>query len=487
MMPFLKTRSLAVRVLTVQNIKLKRKMNLTKQLLQRKSVAALSSMENGLKQTLNAKDLTVLGVGAIIGAGIFVLTGIAAAKYAGPAIILSFVLAGFACALAALCYSELASMIPVSGSAYSYAYATMGELMAWIIGWDLILEYALASSTVAIGWAGYLVSLLDSVGLHLPVYLTTAYLANPEIGLINLPAMAIILLLTGLLIIGIRQSASFNFVMVIIKLAVIVIFILSGSTQIQTQNWENFAPYGFAGIVTGAGVIFFAYIGFDAVSTAAQEAINPKKDVPIGIIASLIICTLLYILVAAVLTGIISYTELNVPAPIALAVDRLGMTWLSPIIKLGAITGLTSVMLVMLMGQSRIFYSMAKDQLLPPLFATIHPKFQTPHLSTLLVGVCVALLAGFMPIEKLGELVSIGTLFAFILVCGGVWILRISHPEMTRHFKCPLVPYIPIAGILVCLGLMLGLPFDTWIRLFIWLLLGFVLYFGYGIKHSALR
>lgn len=462
-------------------------MQIPKQLLQRKSVEALTDVEHGLKQTLTAKDLTILGIGAVIGAGIFVLTGIAAAKYAGPAIVLSFILAGIACGLAAMCYSELASMIPVSGSAYSYAYATMGELMAWIIGWDLVLEYALASSTVAIGWAGYLTSFLDNFGIHLPTYLTTAYLANPEAGFINLPAVAIILLLTGLLVIGIRQSAIFNAVMVLIKLSVIVVFIVAGAGHIQAENWSNFTPFGFGGVLTGAGVIFFAYIGFDAVSTAAQEAINPQKDVPVGIIASLAVCTLLYILVAGVLTGIISYTELNVAAPIALAVDHVGMSWLSPIIKIAAIAGLTSVMLVLLMGQSRIFFSMAKDQLLPPLFAEVHPKFQTPHLSTILVGVAVSLLAGFMPIEKLGELVSIGTLFAFVLVCGGVWILRNSHPEMQRHFKCPAVPYVPVAGILVCLSLMAGLPIDTWVRLFVWLLVGFLIYFGYGVKHSQLR
>jgi APA family basic amino acid/polyamine antiporter len=462
-------------------------MSLSQQLLKRKSVEALTNAENGLKRTLTAKDLTILGVGAIIGAGIFVLTGIAAAKYAGPAIVLSFVFAGIACALAALCYSELAAMIPVSGSAYSYAYATMGELMAWIIGWDLILEYALASSTVAIGWAGYLNSFLNSIDVHLPSYLTTAYLADPAQGFINLPAVIIVLLLTGLLVVGIRQSAIFNFVMVLIKLAVIVVFIIAGAGHIQTENWSNFTPFGFGGVLTGAGVIFFAYIGFDAVSTAAQEAINPKRDVPIGIIASLIVCTVLYILVAGVLTGVISYTELNVPAPIAVAVDHIGMSWLSPIIKLAAIAGLTSVMLVLLMGQSRIFYAMANDRLLPPLFAQIHPKFQTPYLSTIVVGFAVALLAGFMPIEKLGELVSIGTLFAFVLVCGGVLVLRSSHPELPRHFKCPAVPVVPVAGILVCLGLMAGLPLDTWIRLLVWLLIGFAIYFGYGIKHSQLR
>jgi len=462
-------------------------MSFSQQLLKRKSVAALTNAENGLKRTLTAKDLTILGVGAIIGAGIFVLTGIAAAKYAGPAIVLSFVLAGIACALAALCYSELAAMIPVSGSAYSYAYATMGELMAWIIGWDLILEYALASSTVAIGWAGYLNSFLNSIDVHLPSYLTTAYLADPAQGFINLPAVIIVLLLTALLVVGIRQSAIFNFVMVLIKLAVIVVFIIVGVGHIQAENWSDFTPFGFSGVLTGAGVIFFAYIGFDAVSTAAQEAINPKRDVPIGIIGSLIVCTVLYILVAGVLTGVISYTELNVAAPIAVAVDHIGMSWLSPIIKLAAIAGLTSVMLVLLMGQSRIFYAMANDRLLPPLFAKIHPQFQTPHLSTIVVGIAVALLAGFMPIEKLGELVSIGTLFAFVLVCGGVLVLRTSHPELPRHFKCPAVPFVPIAGILVCLGLMAGLPLDTWVRLVVWLLIGFAIYFGYGMKHSQLR
>ncbi len=461
-------------------------MQIPKQLLQRKPVDALTAIENSLKQTLTAKDLSLLGIGAIIGAGIFVLTGIAAAKYAGPAITVSFVLAGIACALAALCYSELASMMPVSGSAYSYAYATMGELMAWIIGWDLVLEYALASSTVAIGWAGYLTSFMDSIGLHLPRALTTAYLADPAAGMVNLPAMIVVLLLTGLLVLGVRQSAMFNFVMVVIKLAVILLFIFAGIGHVQAENWSDFAPFGFGGVLTGAGVIFFAYIGFDAVSTAAQEAVNPQKDVPTGIIVSLVVCTVIYILVAAVLTGMISYKELNVAAPIALAVDHIGMSWLSPIIKIGAIAGLTSVMLVLLMGQSRIFFAMAKDGLLPELFDRVHPHYQTPHLSTMVVGVAVALLAGFLPIEKLGELVSIGTLFAFVLVCGGVLVLRSSHPEMERHFRCPASPYVPVAGILVCLALMLGLPLDTWIRLLIWLLVGFGIYFGYGMKNSRL-
>lgn len=462
-------------------------MRIPKQFLQRKPVDALTAVDSNLKQTLTAKDLTLLGIGAIIGAGIFVLTGIAAAKYAGPAITVSFVMAGVACALAALCYSELAAMMPVSGSAYSYAYATLGELMAWIIGWDLVLEYALASSTVAIGWAGYLISFLDSLGLQLPQALTTAYLANPVAGGINLPAALIVLLLTGLLIVGIRQSAMFNFVMVMIKLSVIVVFIAAGLNHIQAENWSDFAPFGFSGVLTGAGVIFFAYIGFDAVSTAAQEAINPQRDVPIGIIASLALCTLIYILVAGILTGIVSYTELNVPAPIALAVDHIGMSWLSPIIKIGAISGLTSVMLVLLMGQSRIFFSMAKDHLLPPVFSDVHSKFQTPYVSSLIVGAAVALMAGLMPIEKLGELVSIGTLFAFVLVCGGVLVLRYSHPEMERHFRCPAVPFVPVTGILVCFALMMGLPLDTWIRLLVWLLLGLAIYFAYGIKHSLLR
>ncbi len=456
-------------------------------LWRRKPLAAFSIKENPLHRTLNARDLTVLGIGAIIGAGIFVLTGIAAAKYAGPAIVLSFVMAGAACAMAALCYSELAAMLPVSGSAYSYAYATMGELLAWVIGWDLILEYALASSTVAIGWSGYLNSFLEGLGLRLPKGLTTAYLADAEGGFVNLPAMLIILLLTGLLISGIRQSAFFNNAMVWLKLAVIVVFILAAGGQVQADNWANFMPFGFSGVLTGAGVIFFAYIGFDAVSTAAQEAINPEKDVPVGIIASLVICTVIYITVAAVLTGVVSYTELNVAAPIALAIDRIGMAWLSPFIKLGAIAGLTSVMLVMLLGQSRIFFAMAKDGLLPPLFARVHPEWRTPYLSTAIVGVAVALLAGFMPIEKLGELVSIGTLFAFAVVCGGVWVLRARHPELPRRFRCPAMPFTPLAGILICLWLMSGLPKDTWVRLVVWLLLGFVIYFGYGVRHSRLN
>lgn len=461
-------------------------MQLPKQLFRCKSITALTSVEQGLKRTLTAKDLTALGIGAIIGAGIFVLTGIAAAKYAGPAIMVSFILAGIACTLAALCYSELASMIPVAGSAYSYAYATLGELIAWIIGWDLILEYAIGSSTVAIGWAGYLVSFLESLGIHCSTSLTIGYWANPNIGLINLPAMLIVLLLTGLLVLGIRQSAAFNYVMVVIKLAVVAVFIVAGAGHIETGNWSNFAPFGFSGILTGAGVIFFAYIGFDAVSTAAQEAINPKRDVPIGIIASLAICTVIYILVSAVLTGIIPYTELNVAAPIAVAVDHIGMSWLSPLIKLGAIAGLTSVMLVLLLGQSRIFFAMANDKLLPPMFGKVHPRYQTPHISTVLVGVVVALLAGFMPIEKLGELVSIGTLFAFVLVCGGVLVLRSTQPELPRAFQCPAVPYIPVAGILVCFVLMAGLPLDTWLRLLAWLLIGVAIYFGYGIKHSQI-
>jgi APA family basic amino acid/polyamine antiporter len=340
---------------------------------------------------------------------------------------------------------------------------------------------------VAIGWSGYLVSFLDALGLHLPRSLTVSYWSNPAEGLINLPATLIITLLTALLIIGIRQSTLFNGLMVIIKLAVIGIFIVAGGSHVQADNWANFAPFGINGIVTGAGVIFFAYIGFDAVSTAAQEAINPEKDVPIGIIGSLAICTVLYILVAAVLTGVIPYSELNVPAPIALAVDHIGMSWLSPFIKLGAIAGLTSVMLVLLMGQSRIFFAMAQDKLLPPLFSAVHPRFQTPHLSTGLVGLVVALMAGLLPINILHELVSIGTLFAFVLVCGGVWLLRVRHPELPRQFKCPGVPFVPLAGMLVCLGLMAALPIETWIRLALWLLIGFAVYFGYSIKHSALR
>lgn len=436
-----------------------------------------------LKRSLGARDLVLLGIGGVIGAGIFVLTGVAAAQYAGPSITLSFILAAIACGLAGFCYSELASMIPVSGSAYSYAYATMGQLIAWIIGWDLVLEYAVAAATVAIGWAGYFTSFLDGVGLGLPPTLTAAPAVHPG-AIANFPAAVIVLLLTGLLSIGIRESISFNNLIVLVKVAVIVLFIAAGIGQVQPSLWVPYFPFGFPGMVTGAGVIFFAYIGFDAVSTAAQEAVRPERDVPTGIIGSLAICTLLYILVAMVLTGIVSYTELNVAAPMAVAVDRVGLHWLSPLIKVGAIAGLTSVILVLLMGQSRIFYAMSRDRLLPPIMAYIHPRFKTPFLSTWLVGCAVALVAAFTPIGKVGELVSIGTLFAFAIVCAGVIVLRYRRPDLPRIFRCPAVPWVPLGGIIVSVYLMLGLPYDTWIRLIVWFTLGMVIYLGYGIRKA---
>ena len=415
--------------------------------------------EHGLKRALRAIDLVMLGVGAIIGAGIFVLTGQAAANYAGPAIVLSFVASGIACAFAGLCYAEMASVIPIAGSAYTYSYATMGEFLAWIIGWDLVLEYMFGAATVSVGWSGYVVSFLKGFGIHIPPALASAPLfydpathAWTQTGaIVNLPAVFIAGVITTLLVIGIRESANVNTAIVFVKVAVVIGFILAGFSFINRQNWTPFIPentgvfgqYGWSGILRGAGVIFFAYIGFDAVSTAAQEAKNPQKDLPRGIIGSLVICTILYIAVAAVLTGIVHYSKLNVPDPIAVGIDATGLLWLGPIIKIGAIAGLSSVILVMIMGQPRIFWSMANDGLLPQWFSKVHPKFRTPYITTILTGILVAVLGGLFPIGILGELVSIGTLFAFVLVCGGVWVLRRTRPEIHRPFKTPLVPVVP--------------------------------------------
>jgi len=460
------------------------------------------SKSGELKRTLGALNLTALGVGAIIGAGIFVLTGQAAANYAGPAIVLSFILSGIACAFAALCYAEFASMIPVAGSAYTYAYATMGEFWAWIIGWDLILEYLFASSTVAVGWSGYVVSFLKDLGFVIPKELTLApynYVNEQWVatgGVINLPAMVIIGIVTILLVRGIQESVTINNFIVILKVVVIILFIILGFNYLNTDNWTPFIPentgklgeYGISGIIRGAGVIFFAYIGFDAVSTAAQEAKNPQRDMPIGIIASLLVSTVLYILVALALTGVVPYKDLGVPDPIAVGIDAMGegSLWLRPIIKIGAIAGLSSVVLVMLLGQPRIFYSMAKDGLLPQFFAQIHPKFQTPYKTTILTGMVAMVLAGFLPIGVLGELVSIGTLLAFVMVCIGIWALRVKRPELPRPFKTPLVPLVPILGAGFAILQMAFLPLDTWLRLIIWMGLGLSIYFLYG-KHQSAR
>lgn len=458
-----------------------------------------------LKRTLTASNLVALGIGAIIGTGIFVLTGTAAANHAGPALTISFIVSGLGCLFAGLCYSEFASMLPISGSAYSYAYATLGEFLAWIIGWDLILEYLFGASTVAVGWSGYMVSFLDGFGIHLPAALTSAPLVHDAAGwhatgaIINLPAVLIVLTMTVLLVRGIRESAGFNNIIVLVKLAVILLFIFFGMWYVDTANWFPYIPdrvtdaagisrFGWQGILAGAGVIFFAYIGFDAVSTAAQEAKNPQRDMPKGILYSLLVCTILYVIVAAVMTGIVPYEQLNVAAPIALAIDSTGgtLSWLAPWIKVGAIAGLSSVILVMLMGQPRIFFSMSRDGLLPPVFSKVHHKFHTPHVTTILTGSVAAVIAGLFPIGLLGELVSIGTLLAFVIVCLGIIVLRRTRPEMHRPFRTPMVPLVPILGAVICLVQMAFLPWDTWLRLIIWMAIGVVIYFGYGRKHSKL-
>jgi len=459
---------------------------------------------NELNRTLDARALVLLGIGAIIGTGIFVLTGTAAANHAGPALIVSFLIAGLGCALAGLCYAEFASMIPVSGSAYSYSYATLGEFVAWFIGWNLILEYLFAAATVAVGWSGYVVSLVEQLGMHLPDALTNAPLTKGaghfEIvrtgALVNLPAVLVIAAITALCYVGIHQSARFNAIVVAIKVTVIVLFIGFGMWVVDGANWQPFIPentgtfgrFGWSGVVQAAGIIFFAYIGFDAVSTAAQEAKNPQRDMPVGILASLAVCTVLYVAVSAVLTGMVHYSELNTPAPVALALDRHPeLSWLAGWIKLGAIAGMTSVMLVMMLGQPRIFYAMSHDGLLPPLFRRVHPKHKTPYVGTLITGSLAALIAGLFPVTILGELVSIGTLLAFTTVCIGVLVLRYTRPDIPRHFKVPAPWFVCIAGALVCTGMMVSLPHDTWVRLAGWTVLGFLIYFLYGFKHSELR
>ncbi|MGH7815253.1 MAG: amino acid permease [Candidatus Binataceae bacterium] len=461
--------------------------SLRAQMLRRKPIAMLlaeaGAHGGGLKRALGALDLTLLGIGAIVGAGIFVLTGVAAAKYAGPAIVLSFVVSGFACAMAALCYAEFAAMIPIAGSAYSYSYATMGELVGWIIGWDLVLEYAVASAAVASGWSGYLRVILEGVGIHLPAAITHAPGAAPG-AIADVPAFLVVMLITWVLCIGISESARVNSIIVGVKLFVIAIVIVVGAFYIKPANWSPFTPMGWGGMMDGAAIIFFAYIGFDAVSTAAEEVIEPSRALPIGILSSLFICTVLYILVAGVLTGMVPAHLIDVNAPLASAFVLRGLNAVSGIISLGAVAGLTSVLLVLMLGQSRVFFAVARDGLLPAAFSRIHPRYRTPYIPTILTGIAVGITAALLPIQEIAELTNIGTLFAFVLVCIGVWILRRAEPEMHRPFRTPLVPLVPILGAAFCFYLMTRLPRVTWERFVIWLAIGLVIYFSYGRYHS---
>jgi APA family basic amino acid/polyamine antiporter len=480
----------------------------------------------GLKRALGAFNLVTLGIGAVIGTGIFVLTGPVAATNAGPAIVLSFIIAGIGCAFAGLCYAEFASLIPIAGSSYSYAYTTLGEIVAWVIGWALILEYAFGAATVAVGLSGYVMSLLQSLGVNIPPSIANApgtemvlYHGRWETlmsvpagahGLAGLPhavshfdlfALIGIFIMTAILVKGIRESAAVNTAIVVAKVSVLLIFLgigivfLAAHPSMAAANWHPFIPpntghfgeFGWSGVLRGAGIIFFAYIGFDAVSTAAQEAKHPQRDMPIGILGTLVVCTILYILVAVVLTGLANYTRLNVADPIALGVDVTGVHWGSVLVKVGAIGGLSSTMLVMLLGQSRVFFTMANDGLLWKWAGKVHPKLRTPYISTIVIGVCAALLAAFLPITTLGELVSIGTLFAFTIVCAGVWILRHRQPDLPRPFRTPWVPFVPIMGILISLLLMFSLHLLTWEVFLIWLALGLVIYMLFSRKNSKVQ
>lgn len=441
------------------------------------------SEKTSLKRALSALDLTLLGIGAIIGTGIFVLTGVASAEHAGPALVLSFILSGLAAAFAALSYAEFASTVPVSGSVYTYTYATLGEFLAWIIGWDLILEYTLAVSAVAVGWSGYFQSLLNGFGLGLPEYL----IKNPaEGGLVNLPAVLIILFITWLLARGVKESARFNNLIVFLKVAIVLLFILVGAFYVKPENWTPFMPFGWSGVFTAAAVVFFAYVGFDAVATAAEEVRNPKRDLPIGLIGSLAVCTILYVIVAAVLNGMVPYTKLNTPAPVAFALEQVGQNWLAGIISASAVITITTVMLVMAYGQTRIFFAMSRDGLLPRVFSRVHPRYKTPHINTWITGLVAAGLAGFIPLGRLAELVNMGTLTAFVLIQIGVIILRYKEPNLPRPFRAPGVPFTPILGALFALFLMGNLPGITWMAFFIWLVIGLAVYFLYGYRNSKL-
>jgi len=474
-------------------------------LFETKSVRRILAESEGdgqhLKRTLGPLQLVALGIGAIIGAGLFSLTGLAAAQNSGPAVTLSMIIAGIGCAFAGLCYSEFSCMIPVAGSAYTYAYATLGEWIAWIIGWDLVIEYAIGAATVSISWSGYVVALLHAFHINLPAQ----WIAGPfemvmlpdgtsAQGYANIPAVIIVFLVSLLLMVGIKESARTNAVVVLIKLAVVLVFIGMGWAFIHPANYHPFIPpntgtfgaFGWSGVMMGAGTIFFAYIGFDAVSTAAQECRNPQRDMPIGIIGSLVVCTVLYILFGLVLTGLVPYKELGVAAPVALAIEKTPYFWMNNLVIFGIICGFTSVILVMLLGQSRVFYSMSRDGLVPKVFSEIHPKFQTPWRSNLLFFLFVSPFSALLPLSVVGRMTSIGTLFAFVIVCAGVWVMRVKHPNQARPFRTPWVPAVPILGMIVNFALMYSLGSSNWLRLIVWLAIGQVIYFAYGRRHSHL-